>query len=214
MITVFLGPPGSGKGTQAAVLSDRFGLLHFDMGRALRDEIAGGSDLGHSIRTFTDAGELVPIEIIGLIIEKVFQNPGLSGVILDGFPRSVEQVDLLDGILARTGLCLDDVYYFNLDDGIIIERIVNRRFCPKCKRVYNLLSAKPAVESVCDVDGAELATRSDDMADVVANRIAVYRRETEPIVNRYRVANLLVEIDATQEIEGITKELERRMELR
>jgi adenylate kinase len=183
------------------------------MGRALRDEIGSGSELGGRIRKYTDAGELVPIEITGMIIEKVLSNHGNSGVILDGFPRSIEQADLLDRILGETSNSLGGAFYLNLDDDVIVERIVNRRFCPRCKRVYNLQSAKPEVENRCDVDGEELATRSDDKAEIVANRLAVYRRETEPIVRRYRGTGLLVEIDATRNVDEIGLELEGLLRL-
>jgi adenylate kinase len=213
MIAIFLGPPGSGKGTQAAMLAERYNLLHFDMGRALRDEIASGSDLGSEIRKYTDLGELVPISVIKMIVEKTLRTKGEVKIILDGFPRSQEQADLLDSVLIDLGTSLDGACYFNLDDSIIVERIVNRRFCPVCKSVYNILFAPPKREGICDRDGELLTTRLDDNETVVKNRLNVYRRETEPILNRYREAGLLNEIDASDDIDDVRKRLENILRL-
>ncbi|MCD6118812.1 nucleoside monophosphate kinase [bacterium] len=205
MIAVFLGPPGSGKGTQAARLAKRFGLLHFDMGRSLREEIASGSKLGEKIRSYTDIGELVPISIIKEIIEKVLEDSSNESIILDGFPRSEEQADLLDDVLIRLGLDLKGVYFFSIGDNAIIDRITNRRYCPVCRKVYNLKSAPPLIDGKCDEDGSELVTRPDDNEDVIANRLDVYRRKTAPILARYRRKGKLTELDATLAIADIEK---------
>ena len=205
MIAVFLGPPGSGKGTQAARLAKRFGFLHFDMGRSLREEIASGSKLGEKIRSYTDIGELVPISIIKEIIEKVLEDSSNESIILDGFPRSEEQADLLDDVLIRLGLDLKGVYFFRIGDNAIIDRITNRRYCPVCRKVYNLKSAPPLIDGKCDEDGSELVTRPDDNEDVIANRLDVYKRETAPILARYRRKGKLTELDATLAIADIEK---------
>jgi len=205
MIAVFLGPPGSGKGTQAARLAKRFGFLHFDMGRSLREEIASGSKLGEKIRSYTDIGELVPISIIKEIIEKVLEDSSNESIILDGFPRSEEQADLLDDVLIRLGLDLKGVYFFRIGDNAIIDRITNRRYCPVCRKVYNLKSAPPLIDGKCDEDGSELVTRPDDNEDVIANRLDVYRRKTAPILARYRRKGKLTELDATLAIADIEK---------
>ncbi len=214
MIAIFLGPPGSGKGTQAAMLAKRYNLLHFDMGRSLREETASGSELGKEISKFTDVGELVPITTIRSIVEKTLHSQEESQVILDGFPRSDEQADLLDNILREADKKLDGAFYFNLDDSVIIERLVNRRFCPVCKTLYNLISAPPMIEGICNKEGAVLATRPDDNASVIMNRLSVYRKETEPILTRYRSANLLSEIDASMDIQFIKSHLEVLLRLK
>lgn len=214
MIAIFLGPPGSGKGTQAAMLAERYDLLHFDMGRVLREEIASGSELGIEIRKFTDTGALVPISIIRVIVEKTLRSQENNQVVLDGFPRSDEQADLLDDVLRETNKKLDGAFYFNLDDSVIIERLVNRRFCPVCKTVYNLVTAPPKFEGICDKEGAVLATRPDDNASVIMKRLSVYRMETEPILTRYRSADLLSEIDASLDIQVIKTHLESLLRLK
>ncbi len=200
MIAIFLGPPGSGKGTQAARLAGRYGVTHFDMGRSLREEVSTGSGLGKTIKTYTDKGELVPLPIIKMIILKALKGAFEKNVILDGFPRSSEQAVLLDTVLNEFGVNLDYVLYFNIDERELVNRIVNRRHCPVCKRVYNLVYAPPIQEGICDVDGSELAQRKDDSEKVIMNRFRVYQRETQPILERYRGAGKLREVNAAQEI--------------
>ncbi|MEP0813871.1 MAG: nucleoside monophosphate kinase [bacterium] len=213
MISVFLGPPGCGKGTQAARLAASHGLRHFDMGRTLRDEIESGSSLGKTIKTFTNKGELVPLPIIRMVVDKQLKENPEQNTILDGFPRSPEQAILLDEVLASQGKVLDCVVYFRMDERALIRRIVNRRYCPSCGRVYNLLYASPAQPGICDDDGTDLVQRPDDNEAVLMKRFRVYQRETEPILEKYRAEGKLCEVDAGRSIEEIEKELVERLKL-
>jgi adenylate kinase len=208
MIAVFLGPPGSGKGTQAATLAERLGFVHFDMGGELRKEARSGSSLGKTIASFTDRGELVPIEVIKRIVGRFFSERDRKSVILDGFPRSVKQAQVLEEILAKLGKSVNLVVYFDISEERLVERIVNRRYCPACNRVYNLLSKRPARDEVCDEDGAALTRRADDDEAVVRNRIRVYERETRPMVEYYRLLGKLVTLDASKGVSEAQSELE------
>lgn len=214
MIAVFLGPPGSGKGTQAARLAERYGVTHFDMGRSLREEVSTGSGLGKTIKTYTDKGELVPLPIIKMIILKALKGAFDKNVVLDGFPRSSEQAELLDTVLSEFGVNLDCVLYFSIDERELVNRIVNRRHCPACKRVYNLVFAPPIQEGICDVDGTELAQRRDDSEKVIMNRFRVYQRETQPILERYRTAGKLKEIGAAKRIDALEVEVAALLNLK
>lgn len=214
MIAVFLGPPGSGKGTQAARLAERYGVTHFDMGRSLREEVSTGSGLGKTIKTYTDKGELVPLPIIKMIILKALKGAFDRNVVLDGFPRSSEQAELLDTVLSEFGVNLDCVLYFSIDERELVNRIVNRRHCPACKRVYNLVFAPPIQEGICDVDGTELAQRRDDSEKVIMNRFRVYQRETQPILERYRTAGKLKEIGAAKGIDALEVEVAALLNLK
>lgn len=214
MIAVFLGPPGSGKGTQAARLAERYGVVHFDMGRSLREESATGSGVGKTIKTYTDRGELVPLPIIKMIILKALKGAFEKNIILDGFPRSKEQAQLLDAVLSEYGANLDFALYFQIDERVLVNRIVNRRQCPVCKRVYNLSSAPPIQETVCDIDGAELEKRPDDNEKVIMNRFRVYQRETQPILELYRASGKLKEVDAATEIEVLEGEVAALLKLK
>lgn len=207
MIFVFLGPPGCGKGTQASRLSARFKLVHFDMGKVIRNEIEEGTSIGKTAKTFTNRGELVPLTLIKILLKKELEQSGERDMIMDGFPRSSEQAELLDGMLSDTEDELKNVYYFAIDERLLVNRIVNRRYCPLCKRVYNLLYVQPLEKGVCDDDGTSLQLRPDDNREVVMNRFRVYERKTEPILERYRKAGLIVEIDAGRNIDEIEETL-------
>lgn len=208
MIAVFLGPPGSGKGTQAATISRRLGLKHLDMGGELREEVRSGSQLGQTIRSFTDRGELVPIGVVSDIIRQFFSKQDGKGVILDGFPRSVEQAEVLEGILSERGEDVDLVVYFDISVECLVERLVNRRYCPSCNRVYNLVSRRPRKDEVCDEDGASLTRRADDGEEVVRRRFDVYERETTPMVEYFRQRGKLVRLDASKSVDEALNELE------
>ena len=208
MIAVFLGPPGSGKGTQAATISQRLGLKHLDMGGELREEVRSGSQLGQTIRSFTDRGELVPIGVVSDIIRRFFSKQDGKGVILDGFPRSVEQAEVLEGILSERGEDVDLVVYFDISVECLVERLVNRRYCPSCNRVYNLVSRRPRKDEVCDEDGASLTRRADDGEEVVRRRFDVYERETTPMVEYFRQRGKLVRLDASKSVDEALNELE------
>lgn len=210
MIIVFLGPPGSGKGTQAQMLDDEHGFFHFDTGSVLRAEIATDSELGQRIAAFTNQGQLVPIEIIRELLLKFFRATAAKRIMLDGFPRNLEQAQVLSEGLLELGDDLDHAIYLNVSQDALLERIVNRRFCPTCGAIYNLHTEPPLSTGVCDHDGATLTQRKDDTEEVFVNRLQVYHEQTMPLLDFYRQRGLLREIDGTltpEEISGQILEL-------
>lgn len=205
---VFLGPPGTGKGTQALRMSDRFGLTALSSGDTLRREIREDSPIGREAAGFVSAGELVPDAVItGIMLGAIGRLPAGAGFILDGFPRTVPQAESLDRGLTGRGIGLTGVIDFRLGDAEIVERIIHRRVCTKCGASYNERSAPPASPGVCDRCGAELTQRSDDREDVVVTRLSAYRRQTAPLVDYYTQRGLLHAVDAAAPAAQIEQEL-------
>ncbi len=194
---VFLGPPGSGKGTQAKKLVEKYSLAHIATGDILRRAVKDETELGLSAKKFVDAGELVPDEIIlGIIKEEL---TGISeGFIFDGFPRTLAQAEGLDGILSELGVNIDYVISLKVADETIIDRLVSRRLCKNCGFEFNLKTRPPEVEGVCDRCGGGLFQRTDDTVEVINNRLSVYREKTEPIEDYYRKKRILIEVDGGQ----------------
>lgn len=207
MIIVFLGPPGSGKGTQAQMLDDEHGFYHFDTGSVLRAEVASGSELGGRIATYIDQGLLVPLEIIRELLLRFFSETKAERIMLDGFPRDLDQAKVLDEGLARLGDDLDHVFYLDVERNALLERIVNRRSCPTCGEIYNISTDPPARPGVCDKDGAALVQRKDDTAEVFTNRLQVYLEQTMPLLDYYRQRGLLRRIDGARPAEDISREI-------
>jgi len=205
---IFLGPPASGKGTQAARFSKMHGFLHFDMGKALREEAAGSSPLAGEIRSYTNAGRLVPNEAVRRLIQLMFAVNKERDIILDGFPRSMEQVGLLERLMAEAGRDLTAAVLVSLPESEIARRILNRRVCPVCGRVYNLVTMPPDSDEKCDDDGSPLEHRADDTEDVLNERLAVYKEQTQPIIGHYDSAGLLARVDGTAGVDDIGKQIE------
>jgi adenylate kinase len=207
MIIVFLGPPGSGKGTQAQMLDDEHGFYHFDTGSLLRDEIKSGSELGVRIGQYVNQGQLVPIEIIRELLLKFFRTTQAKRIMLDGFPRNLEQAHVLDEGLAELGDDLDFAFYLHVDETALLERIINRRSCPTCGAIYNVKTEPPANAGVCDHDGAALVQRKDDTEEVFAKRLHVYLEQTMPLLDYYRKRGVLREINGAATVEAISAEI-------
>ena len=202
MRMVFLGPPGSGKGTQAKKLVEKYSLAHIATGDILRRAVKDETELGSSAKKFVDAGELVPDEIIlGIIKEEL---TGISeGFIFDGFPRTLAQAEGLDGILCELGVNIDYVISLKVADETIIDRLVSRRLCKNCGFEFNLKTRPPKIEGVCDRCGGGLFQRTDDTVEVINNRLLVYRQKTEPIEDYYRKKGILVEIDGDKDFNEV-----------
>lgn len=199
MNLVFLGPPGSGKGTQAARLSARLGLLHLSTGDLLREAVKRGTPLGHQAVGYMKRGELVPDAlIIGLIEEKIQNGELEHGFILDGFPRTIPQAEALKEMLAKNQIAIDRSILFDAPDDEIVRRLAGRWHCPTCNAGYNYPLQIPKVEGKCDKDGTQLVRRHDDEESVVRNRLDVYKKQTQPIVDYYRREGTLVAIKADQ----------------
>ncbi len=180
---VLLGAPGSGKGTQAERIVAALGLPHISTGDMLRAAKAEGTELGLLAKKHMDAGELVPDDVvIGLIRERLAQPDAANGFLLDGFPRTIEQAEALDGMLAEAGRALTHVIVLDVPEAELVERLAGRRTCRSCGKMYHVVFNPPAREGVCDTCRGELYQRSDDNEDTVRNRLTVYREQTEPLI--------------------------------
>jgi adenylate kinase len=213
MNLILFGAPGSGKGTQAERLRDRFSLKHISTGDLLRDAVAAGTELGKRVEGIMAAGELVSDDIVLQLIEEAVGNvkndDSLNGWVLDGYPRTVEQAKMLDALLSKSNETIDGVVVLEVDRDAIIERLSSRRSCPECKAVYNVLNMPPKKEGVCDNCGAALVHRKDDRPETIENRLDVYERQTMPILEHYQGAVDIHRIDGNQSVEAVTKAVER-----
>ena len=193
---IFLGPPACGKGTQTAKLSEYLNFPHVDTGSLLRAEIKGETEAGKEAKAYIDKGQLVPVELVTRIIKnRLSQDDCKNGYILDGFPRSVEQAEELEKMneeIDKDGAASFKAIYFDIDTSVLVERIVNRRSCPKCGEIYNLAFKAPKEEGICDKCGGELYQREDQKPEVVQNRLEVYSKTAEELINYYKNANVLV----------------------
>lgn len=195
MNLVFLGPPGSGKGTQAKRIAAKLGLLHLSTGDILREAVKNGTELGKKAQKYMEAGELVPDDlIIGLIEEKLKSGALNNGFILDGFPRTIPQAEALKVMFARNQKAIHRAILLDVTDEEVIRRLSGRYYCPTCNAGYNYPMQLPKKEGICDNDGARLLRRPDDEEEVVKNRLNVYKKQTEPIVDFYRKESILAAI--------------------
>ena len=208
---IFLGPPACGKGTQTTKLAKYFGFPHIDTGSLLRAEIAAQTDNGKIAKKYIDEGHLVPVELGGSIIKnRLAQKDCENGSILDGYPRSTEQADLLTKINAEidNGTSADfRAIYFDTDTNILISRIVNRRSCKNCGEIYNLKFKPPKNEKICDICGGELTQRKDDNEETAKARFETYFNETAPLIEYYKNKNVLKTIDAQGSIDEVWERL-------
>jgi adenylate kinase len=204
-----MGPPGVGKGTQAEQLQQLLGVPHVSTGNILRAAMRQeGSPLGDRVRTFVESGRLVPDALMGdLIAERLERKDASSGFILDGFPRTLEQVSILEGVLKRLGLTLDRVLMLEVPEAEIVRRLSGRRTCPSCGAVFHLESRPPKVSGVCDVCGAALVQRPDDKESVIRDRLKVYADQTLPVADAYRAKGVLVAIDGSGDVDEVRTRL-------
>lgn len=209
-----MGPPGAGKGTQAARLVEKFGFTHLSSGDIFRAEKASGSDLGKQLAEYMDAGKLVPDEIVVAMMAKAITKVE-GGLMLDGFPRTVAQGEALDQQLNDAGKPLEAVLVITADDDAIVERITGRRNCPKCGRGYHVKFMAPAKDGYCDdCPDTELAQRSDDTEEVVRQRLNAYKAQTEPVIGYYKNSDAvkLIEVDGNQSPDAVTAEMINALE--
>jgi len=197
MRILFLGPPGSGKGTQCKKLAQKLKLPHISSGDLLREAVAHNSPAGKSAKAFMEAGKLVPdIVLIEMFKEKLSAKESAQGFILDGFPRNVNQAESLDALLGELKVSLNAVLNLKIDDKLLSERITGRRSCTNCGAVYHVKFAPPVKPDICDVCGGQLIQRSDDKEELVKERLLTYRQQTEPLIEYYQARNLLLTVDA------------------
>lgn len=212
MILVLLGPPGSGKGTQAKRLSTEKGWPQLSTGDMLRSAIAKGTQLGLEAKAYMDKGALVPDSVvIGLIAERTQSPDCAKGFILDGFPRTIPQAESLDQTLQKKGMKVDRAVLFEIRDEELVRRLSGRRTCLKDGSMYHVESTRPKVEGVCDQCGSALVQRDDDQPAVIQKRLTVYQQQTSPLVSFYDGQKKLSRIDALQTPEQVAGSLSRAL---
>ncbi len=210
MNIILLGPPGSGKGTQAKRLEEKFGIVQLSTGEMLRAEVASGSDIGKQAKDVMEAGGLVSDEmIIGMISGRVDHDDCKNGFILDGFPRTVPQAEALGEMLAEKTLKLDHVIELTVDDEAMVERICGRYTCTKCGAGYHDSFQKPSADGICDKCGStEFTRRADDNEETVRSRLKAYHVQTAPISTFYAEIGILKQVDGMSAIDEVTRQLE------
>ena len=202
MNLILLGAPGAGKGTQAAVISERLNIPQISTGNIIRDALRSGTEMGLKAKSFIDSGKLVPDEVvIGIIQDRLKDDDCKNGFILDGFPRTIPQAEALD----EMGVVIDKVIDFEVPDDVIITRLSGRRVCEKCGRPYHLVDLKPRVEGICDDCTGALIQRKDDQVDTIKARLEIYHSETEPLKGYYEAQGKLSIVDGTAPIDEATR---------
>ena len=204
MRIILLGPPGAGKGTQAAGIVEKYNIPHISTGDIFRKNIKEGTELGKKAKGYIDQGLLVPDELtVGLVTDRIAQPDCEKGFMLDGFPRNVAQAQHLDEYLKEVGISLDKVVNIEVDKDILVGRAVGRRSCKSCGATYHVEFNPPKVDGVCDVCGGELYQRADDNEETVSKRIQVYLDETKPLVNYYSEEGIIANINGQQSIDNV-----------
>ena len=211
MIGILIGPPGSGKGTQAQSLRERLGALHLSTGDMLRSEISQGSDIGEKAKSFMSEGKLVPDEVVvEVVASQINKSDPNTVVLLDGFPRNTSQASALDKILAKRGMKVDKVVEIQIDDSILMDRLTGRFACGKCGEGYHKIFKRPKKDDVCDKCGSiEFEVRPDDQEDTIRDRLKVYHDQTAPLLPYYKERGLLVQVDGDRDMDVVTKEMEK-----
>jgi adenylate kinase len=208
MIVVLLGPPGAGKGTQAARLAERQGVAHVASGDLFREALAAGTSLGRKAQGYMGRGELVPDDIVvEMVLERLARPDCERGVILDGFPRTATQAEALDKALAAQGRQVDVALAIDVPEAAILERMTGRRICRECQAPYHIKFNPPAREGRCDRCGGVLYQRDDDREETVRHRLAVYEKQTLPLVSYYRQQGILHQVDGLGGVDEVTEQL-------
>jgi adenylate kinase len=203
---VLVGPPGAGKGTQAQFVAEHLSVPKISTGDIFRANVSQGTPLGLQAKAYMDRGDLVPDGVtIDMVRDRLAQPDAKVGFLLDGFPRTVPQAQVLDDMLAEAGVKLDVVLELVVENDEVIRRLSGRRTCRTCNHIWHVDFDPPADEGVCDIDGGALYQRDDDQADTIANRLDVYAKETAPLVNYYAERGLLIGLDATGPVDDVTQ---------
>lgn len=198
MRLILLGPPGAGKGTQAARIAEAYGIPHISTGDILRAHVREGTELGVEAKRYMDAGDLVPDELVMRMVGNRLREPDASdGFVFDGFPRTVPQAEAFQQLLVAHDAPLDAVLRLSVPREDVIPRLTGRRTCSNCGRIFHVVLDPPAVEGVCDECGGQLVQRDDDTEEVARNRLDVYAAQTEPLEHFYWERGLLRDVDAT-----------------
>ncbi|MBX3393747.1 MAG: adenylate kinase [Phycisphaerae bacterium] len=210
MNIVLLGPPGAGKGTQAAILARSAGLLHLSSGDILRAERRAQTDLGRKAQEFMDAGNLVPDDLIlSMMMHHIGRPEASRGFLLDGFPRTVAQAQGLDVRLLRESRRLDAVICIDVEDEVVVRRLTGRWSCPNCARVYHMEFSPPGASGVCDECGQKLARRMDDEPSVVNERLRNYHELTKPLIAYYRDEGVLRTVSGVGSLDAVSEAIRK-----
>jgi len=203
---IFLGPPGAGKGTQAKQIAQSYGLPHLSTGDMFRDAISRATELGNMVKPIMERGDLVPDDLVMKMVEERLSRPDCAqGFVFDGFPRTLAQASVLDGILKSRGFPKPLVIDFVVSEDKLMRRVSGRRTCSVGGEIYNIYDAPSKIEGICDVDGGELVQRPDDRPEVVKERLAAYERQTKPLTDYYRAQGLLEAIDAGAGVQEVNR---------
>lgn len=205
MRLVLVGPPGAGKGTQALFIAEHFGVPHISTGDIFRANLKQGTPLGLQAKIFMDKGELVPDSVTNeMVADRLTWDDATDGFLLDGYPRTLVQAEVFQGILSNAGTPLDAVLEFVADDQEVIERLSGRRTCTSCGRIFHVKNEPPTADGICDSCGAELIQRADDAEEVIANRLRVYHDQTAPLISFYRDAGVLISVAAVGSVSDVS----------
>lgn len=204
MKIVMLGAPGAGKGTQAKMIAEKYGIPHVSTGDIFRANIKNGTELGKEAKQYMDQGKLVPDELtVKILLDRVAQGDCKNGYVLDGFPRTIPQANVLDEALTKLGDKIDYAVNVDVPDDNIINRMGGRRACVACGATYHIVYNAPKTEGICDVCGKELIIRDDDQPETVKNRLKVYHDQTQPLIDFYEGKGVLKSVDGTADMKDV-----------
>ena len=213
MKIIMLGAPGAGKGTQAKQIADKFQIPHISTGDIFRANIKEGTELGTKAKAFMDKGELVPDELtVQLVVDRIAKDDCKRGFVLDGFPRSIPQAEVLDETLAKMGEKMDYAIDVDVPDENIVNRMGGRRACVNCGATYHIVNVPTKVEGICDKCGEALILRDDDKEETVKNRLNVYHEQTQPLIDFYEKKGILKTVDGTQDMMDVFKTITEILE--
>lgn len=213
MRLVLLGPPGAGKGTQAANIVEAFQIPHISTGDIFRKNLKENTPLGLKAKEYMDKGLLVPDElVVDLVQDRLAQEDCKAGFMLDGFPRTVVQAEALDRVLADMDMDLSAVLNIEVDQDLLLKRITGRRICRSCGATYHVEFNPPAKEGICDLCGGELYQRDDDVEETVAKRLEVYNEQTQPLIDFYNKTGVLIDINGQQDIDKVFEDIKKALE--
>ena len=208
MNIIMLGAPGAGKGTQAAMIAEKYGIPHISTGDIFRMNIKENTELGQKAKVYIDRGDLVPDELTTNLVSDRIRKPDCEkGFILDGFPRTINQAECLDKELQELGLRIDYAIDVDVPDEVIVGRMSGRRFCPDCNAIYHMVTHRPKKDGICDRCGAKLVFREDDAPETVQKRLDVYHAQTEPLIRFYGDRDLLETLDGTRNPEEVFRDI-------
>ncbi|MCR5738844.1 MAG: adenylate kinase [Lachnospiraceae bacterium] len=208
MKIIMLGAPGAGKGTQAKMIAEKYSIPHVSTGDIFRANIKNGTELGKQAKEYMDAGKLVPDELtVKILLDRVAQDDCQNGYVLDGFPRTIPQAEVLEDALNKIGDKIDFAVNVDVPDENIVRRMSGRRACLKCGATYHIEHIPPKQEGICDTCGSELVLRDDDKPETVQNRLKVYHEQTQPLIDFYTERNILKTVDGTRDMKEVFEDI-------